>query len=73
MVYLKFQIVYMQEREKLRDLKREKKVSREGKIKRKSMCREISGGGSTTSKEAPTSGDEGRHRRKGDHDQRCYV
>jgi hypothetical protein len=35
--------------------------------------REISGGGSTTSKEAPTSGEEGRHRRKGDHDQRCYV
>jgi hypothetical protein len=35
--------------------------------------REISGGGSTISKEAPTSGEEGRHRRKGDHDQRCYV
>jgi hypothetical protein len=35
--------------------------------------REISGGRSTTSKEAPTSGEEGRHRRKGDHDQRCYV
>jgi hypothetical protein len=35
--------------------------------------REISGGGSTTSKEATTSGEEGRHRRKGDHDQRCYV
>jgi hypothetical protein len=35
--------------------------------------REISGGGSTTSKEAPTSGEEGRHRRKGDHDQWCYV
>jgi hypothetical protein len=35
--------------------------------------REISGGGLTTSKEAPTSGEEGRHRRKGDHDQRCYV
>jgi hypothetical protein len=31
--------------------------------------REISGGGSTISKEAPTSGEEGRHRRKGDHDQ----
>jgi hypothetical protein len=35
--------------------------------------REISGGGSTTSKEAPTNGEEGRHRRKGDHDQRCYA
>jgi hypothetical protein len=35
--------------------------------------REISGGGSTTSKEAPTSGEEGRHRQKGDHDQRCYA
>jgi hypothetical protein len=35
--------------------------------------REISGGGSTISKEAPTSGEEGRHRRKGDHDQQCYV
>jgi hypothetical protein len=35
--------------------------------------REISRGGLTTSKEAPTSGEEGRHRRKGDHDQRCYV
>jgi hypothetical protein len=35
--------------------------------------REISGGRSTTSKEAPTSGEEGRHCRKGDHDQRCYV
>jgi hypothetical protein len=35
--------------------------------------REISGGRSTTSKEAPTSGEEGRHRRKGNHDQRCYV
>jgi hypothetical protein len=35
--------------------------------------REISGGRSTTSKEAPTSGQEGRHYRKGDHDQRCYV
>jgi hypothetical protein len=35
--------------------------------------REISGGGSTTSKEAPASGEEGRHHRKGDHDQRCYV
>jgi hypothetical protein len=35
--------------------------------------REISGGGSTTSKEAPTSGEEGRHRRKGDRDQQCYV
>jgi hypothetical protein len=31
------------------------------------------GGRSTTSKEAPTSGEEGRQRRKGDHDQRCYV
>jgi hypothetical protein len=35
--------------------------------------REISGGGSTTLKEAPTSGEEGRHCRKGDHDQWCYV
>jgi hypothetical protein len=35
--------------------------------------REISGGRSSTSKEAPTSGEEGRHHRKGDHDQRCYV
>jgi hypothetical protein len=37
--------------------------------------REISGGGSTILKEAPTSGEEGRHRRKGDHDhdQRCDV
>jgi hypothetical protein len=34
MVYLKFQIEWMQERE-LRALKREKKMSREGKIKRK--------------------------------------
>jgi hypothetical protein len=30
-------------------------------------------GRSTTSKEAPTRGEEGRHRRKGNHDQRCYV
>jgi hypothetical protein len=30
-------------------------------------------GGSTTSMEAPTRGEEGRHRRKGNHDQRCYV
>jgi hypothetical protein len=35
--------------------------------------REISGGGSPISKEAPTSGEEGRHRRKRHHDQRCYV
>jgi hypothetical protein len=35
MVYLKFQIVCMQEREELRALKREKKMSREGKIKKK--------------------------------------
>jgi hypothetical protein len=35
--------------------------------------REISGGRSTTSKEAPTSGEEGIHRRKGNHDQRCYL
>jgi hypothetical protein len=35
--------------------------------------REISGGRSTTLKEAPTSGEEGRHRRKGNRDQRCYV
>jgi hypothetical protein len=35
--------------------------------------REISGGGSTISKEAPTSGEEVRHRRKGHHDQQCYV
>jgi hypothetical protein len=35
--------------------------------------REISGGGSTISKEAPTSGEEGRHRRKRHHNQRCYV
>jgi hypothetical protein len=31
------------------------------------------GGRSTTSKEAPTSGEEGRHRPKGNRDQRCYV
>jgi hypothetical protein len=30
----------MQEREELRALKREKKMSREGKIKRKNMCME---------------------------------
>jgi hypothetical protein len=35
MVYLKFQIVCMQEREDLRALKREKKMLKEGKIKRK--------------------------------------
>jgi hypothetical protein len=35
--------------------------------------REIFRGRSTTSKEAPTSGEEGRHRRKGNRDQRCYV
>jgi hypothetical protein len=35
MVYLKFQIVCMQEREELRALKRDKNMSREGKIKRK--------------------------------------
>jgi hypothetical protein len=35
--------------------------------------REISVWGSTTSKEAPTNGQEGRRRRKGDHDQQCYV
>jgi hypothetical protein len=35
--------------------------------------REISGGRSTISKEAPTSGEEGRHRSKRHHDQRCYV
>jgi hypothetical protein len=35
--------------------------------------REISGGGSPISKEAPTSGEEGRHRRKRHHDQRCPV
>jgi hypothetical protein len=34
---------------------------------------EISGGGSPILKEAPTSGEEGRHRRKRHHDQRCYV
>jgi hypothetical protein len=31
------------------------------------------GGRSTTSKEAPSRGEEGRHRRNGNHDQRCYV
>jgi hypothetical protein len=31
MVYLKFQTICMQEREELRALKREKKMSREGK------------------------------------------
>jgi hypothetical protein len=35
--------------------------------------REISGGGATISKEAPRSGEEGRHRRKHHHDQQCYV
>jgi hypothetical protein len=35
MVYFKFQIVFMQEREELRALRREKKISREGKVKRK--------------------------------------
>jgi hypothetical protein len=35
--------------------------------------RKISGGGSTILKEAPTSGEEGRHRRKRHHDQRCHV
>jgi hypothetical protein len=35
--------------------------------------REIYGGRSTNSKEAPTSGEEGRHRRKGNRDQRRYV
>jgi hypothetical protein len=35
--------------------------------------RDISDGGSTILEEAPTSGEEGRHRRKGDHDQRCHV
>jgi hypothetical protein len=35
--------------------------------------RDISEGRSTTSKEEPTSGEEGRYRRKGDHDQRCYA
>jgi hypothetical protein len=35
--------------------------------------REISRGGSPISKEAPTSGEEGRHRRKRHRDQRCYV
>jgi hypothetical protein len=35
MVYLNFQIVCMQEREELRALEREKKMSREGKINRK--------------------------------------
>jgi hypothetical protein len=35
--------------------------------------RAIFGGGSPILKEAPTSGEEGRHRRKCHHDQRCYV
>jgi hypothetical protein len=35
MVYLKFQIVCIQEREELRALEREKTMSREDKIKRK--------------------------------------
>jgi hypothetical protein len=35
--------------------------------------REISGGGSPISEEAPTSGEEGRHRQKRHHDQRCHV
>jgi hypothetical protein len=35
--------------------------------------REISEGRSSTLKEAPSRGKEGRHRRKGNHDQRCYV
>jgi hypothetical protein len=35
MVYFKFQIVFIQEREELRALRREKKMSREGKVKRK--------------------------------------
>jgi hypothetical protein len=35
--------------------------------------RRISGGRSTTSKEAPSRGEEGRHRWKGNHDKRCYV
>jgi hypothetical protein len=39
MVYLKFQIVWMQEREELRALKREKDVKR-GKNKEKSMSME---------------------------------
>jgi hypothetical protein len=35
--------------------------------------RRISGGRSATSKEAPSHGEEGRQRRKGNHDQQCYV
>jgi hypothetical protein len=35
MVYFKFQIVFVQEREELRSLKREIKMSRERKVKRK--------------------------------------
>jgi hypothetical protein len=35
MVYFKFQIVFMQEREELRALRKEKKITREGKVKRK--------------------------------------
>jgi hypothetical protein len=35
--------------------------------------REIAGGGSPISKEAPTSGEEERHCRKRQHDQWCYV
>jgi hypothetical protein len=35
--------------------------------------REISGGRSPNSKEAPTSGEEGRHCWKRHHDQRCHV
>jgi hypothetical protein len=35
MVYFKFQIVFIQEREELRALKRKMKMSREGKVKRK--------------------------------------